>query len=146
MCMYKGYKKLKPIEKFNVTISHMKLKADWPHPHDYSKMPTDYRHINKHLGLVKTLLCSKHTVIALCCTWQSRAPNIDHCAPENWCCPVNLTNDLDPDFFNLDPTLTFTLKQGNSDVKMILALDLELWPTTLTCNPRPAKVKFDPHA
>ncbi len=37
-----------------------------------------YRHTDKHLGLVITLL----VVIALCCTWQSRAPNIHYCAPE----------------------------------------------------------------
>ncbi len=42
-------------------------------------------------------------------------------------------------------TLTLTLKQGNSDVKtQFLALDLDLWPTTLTYNP--ILVKVDPHA
>ncbi len=31
---------------------------------------------DKHLRLVMTL-------IALCCTWKSRAPNIDRCVPRN---------------------------------------------------------------
>ncbi len=52
-----------------------KLKVDRPHPCDYPHTSTDYRHTDKHLGLVMTL-------IAFCCTRQSRAPNIDRCAPE----------------------------------------------------------------
>ncbi len=51
------------------------LKADRPHPRNYLHTPTDYRHTDKYLGLVMTL-------VALCCTRQSRAPNIDRCAPE----------------------------------------------------------------
>ena len=47
---------------------HQKLKADQPHPRDYPYTPTDYRHTDKHLRLVMTL-------IALCCTRQSRAPS-----------------------------------------------------------------------
>ncbi len=36
--------------------------------------------------------------------------------------------------------------QGNSDVKTrILAFDLDLWPTTLTYNPKLAKVKVNLH-
>ncbi len=46
-----------------------KLKADRPLLRDYPQTPT-YRHTDKHLRLVMTL-------IALCCTRQSRAPNID---------------------------------------------------------------------
>ncbi len=51
----------------------------------------DYRHTDKHLRLVMTL-------ISLCCTRQSRAPNIDRCALEIWPRPLTLTNDLDPTF------------------------------------------------
>ena len=72
-------------------------------------------------------------VIALCCTRQSRAPHIDRCAPEIWLWPWSVT-------------LTLTLRQWNSDVKTrYFALDLELWPTTLTYNPNIAKVKLDLH-
>ena len=46
------------------------LKADRLHPRDYPHRPTDYRHTDKHLRLEMTL-------IALYCTQQSRAPNID---------------------------------------------------------------------
>ena len=43
--------------------------------------------------------------------------------------------------------LTLTLKQGNGDARTgFLAFDLDLWPTTLTYNPRLARVKVDPHA
>ncbi len=35
------------------------------------------------------------TPIALYCTLQSRAPNINRCAPENWPWPLTLTRDLD---------------------------------------------------
>ncbi len=44
---------------------HVKLKTDRPHPCDYPHMPTNYRHTDKHLRLVMTLI----------------APNIDRCAP-----------------------------------------------------------------
>ncbi len=53
--------------------------------------------------------------------------------------------------FDLDPwpwprPLTLTLRQCNSDVKTrFLALDLDLWPTTLTYNPNLAKVMVDLH-
>ena len=43
-----------------------KLKADRPHPHNYPHTPTDYKHTDKHLRLIITL-------VALCCTRQSRA-------------------------------------------------------------------------
>ena len=56
-------------------LFHPKLKADQPHPRDYPHTPTNYRHTDKHLRLVMT-------PIALYCTRQSRAPNIDRCAPE----------------------------------------------------------------
>ncbi len=35
-----------------------KLKADRLHLPDYPHMPTDYRHTDKHFGLVMALLCS----------------------------------------------------------------------------------------
>ncbi len=54
----------------------IKLKADRPHPRDYPHTSTNYRHTDKHLRQVMT-------AIALCCTRQSKAPNIDHCTPEN---------------------------------------------------------------
>ena len=80
-------------------------------------------HTNK-LRLVMTL-------IALCCTWQIRAPNFDR-----W--NLTLTSDLSP--WHWPRPLTLTLKQGISDVKkQILAFDLDLWPTTLTYNPSQAQ-------
>ncbi len=98
-------------------------------------MPTDYRHTDKHLRLVITLT-------VLCCTRQSRAPNIDRCAPEIWPWPLTLTHDLWP----WPLTLTLTLRQGKSDVKTrFFAFDLDLWPMTLTYNPILAKVKVDPN-
>ncbi len=74
--------------------------------------------------------------IALCRTRQSRAPNIDRCAPEIWSQPFRLTLTLTP-AFDLDPRpLTLTLKQCNSDAKrQFLTFDLDLWPTTLTYIP-----------
>ena len=33
-----------------------KLNADGPHPRDNPHTPTDYRHTDKHLGLVMTLI------------------------------------------------------------------------------------------
>ncbi len=83
---------------------------------------------HRHLSLVITL-------VALCCTWQGRTPNIDRCAPKF---------DLDPD---LDPwPLTSTLTQSNSEVKTrFLVFDLDLWPMTLAYNPNLAKVKVNLH-
>ncbi len=46
------------------------LKSDRPHPHDYPNTPSDYRHSDRYLRLVMTLI----HVIALCCTRQSRSP------------------------------------------------------------------------
>ena len=60
------------------------LKADWPHPR-YSHTHPDYRHTDKHLRLLMTL-------IALCC----RASNINCCATEICPWPLTLTHDLDP--------------------------------------------------
>ena len=51
------------------------LKADWQHPRNYPPTPTDYRHTDNHLRM-------EMVVVALCCTWHSRAPNIDRCVPE----------------------------------------------------------------
>ncbi len=87
------------------------------------------------------------TPIALFCTRQSRAPNIDRCAPESWPWTLTLTHDLDPDLWPWPRPLTLTLQQGNSGCKTrFLTFDLELWPTTLTYNPILARVKVDPHA
>ncbi len=69
-------------------------------------------------------------VVALCCIRQSRAPNIDRCAPEIWPWPWPLTL-----------TLTLALRQCNSDVKH------DFWHLTLTFDLQPnlAKVKVDLH-
>ena len=105
------------------------LKADWLHPHNYPHTPTHYRHTNKHLRLVMA-------PIALNCTRQSRAPNIDRFAPENWPWPLTLNCDLDLDLDIWPWPLTLTLKQSNSDVKTrFLTFDHDLWPMTLTYNP-----------
>ncbi len=68
-----------------------------------SAYTTDYRHADKHLRLVMTL-------IALCCTRQSS--------------PLTLTliHDLDPDIWPWPQPLTLTLKQGND-------LDLQSQPS-----------------
>ncbi len=75
----------------NESFERFKLKADWSHQRDYQHTPTDYRHTDKHLWLVMTL-------IALCCTRQ--IPNIAR--------NLTLTRPL-------TLTLTPTLKQGNSN-------------------------------
>ncbi len=73
-------------------------------------------------------------LIALGCTQQSRAPNIDRCA-------INLTLS-----FDLDPWPWPLTLQGNSEVKTrLLSFDLDLWPPALTYNPNLAKVKVDIH-
>ncbi len=51
------------------------LKADRPHLRYYPCTLPDYRHTDEHLRLVMTM-------IALCCTRQSQAPNIDCCMPK----------------------------------------------------------------
>ncbi len=105
------------------------IKANRLHPHHYPYMPPDYRHTDQHLKLVMTL-------IALWCTQQSRAPNIDRCVPEIWPWPWFLT-------WHRPLTLTL-IKPGNSDVKTgFLAFDLR--PMTLTCNITLAKVKVELH-
>ena len=86
--------------------------------------------IDKHLRLVMA-----H--IALYCTWQSWAINIDRRAPKYCSWPLTL-KIIDP--------WPLTLNKGNSDVKTrFLAFDLDLWPTTLTYNPNLAKVKVNLH-
>ncbi len=79
-------------ERNKIKLFSYKLKADRPHPRNYPPTPTDYRHTDKHLRLVMVL-------IGLYCTRQSRAPNIDRCAPENWPWPLILTHDLDLDLW-----------------------------------------------
>ena len=66
------------------------LKADRPQPRNYALTRTDYKHTYNHLRLGMV-------VVALCCTQQSRAPNIDRCAPEIRPWPLTLICDLDPD-------------------------------------------------
>ncbi len=61
-------------------------------------------------------------VAALCCTGQSRTPNIDRYAPEIWRQPLTLTHDLDPDLWNWP----------NSDVKNT---NSGIWPWHLTYDP-----------
>ncbi len=56
----------------SVTMEIVQLKANRLHLHDNPHSPTDYRHTDKHLRLVMTL-------IALCCPRQNRTPNIDRC-------------------------------------------------------------------
>ncbi len=51
----------------NKNIKVIILKADRLHPCDYLHMPTGYRHTDKHLRLVLT-------IIAFCCTQQSQDP------------------------------------------------------------------------
>ena len=81
---------------------------------------------DKHLWLVIT-----HTLIALCCTWQSRAPNIDRCAPEIWPRLLTLTRDLDPDLWPWPSSkVAVTLWRSSNDGQ----------------NKRPFWVKLDPHA
>ena len=108
--LYKPYHFSQNLSRFFGSNIRSKLKADRQHPHDYPHMPTNYKHADKHLRLVMIL-------IALCCTQQSRAPNIDQCTPEN--CPWQVTFWPRP--------LILSLKQGNSDVKIpFLAFDLDL--------------------
>ncbi len=91
------------------------VKANRLHPRNYPQTPTDYRHTDNDLRLVMV-------VIALCCTWQSRAPNIDRCVPYIWPWPRSLT---------LTPTFDLDLKASNSDVDtQFLAFYLDFWPTT----------------
>ena len=103
-------------------------KADRPHPRDYPHTPIDYRNTDNHLRLVMG-------AVALCCTRQSRAPNIDHCALEIWC---TLPFDLDPWPWPWPSTLTptFDLKASKQWCKTQF-LVIWPWPMTLT--------KVDPH-
>ncbi len=87
-------------------------------------------------------------LIALCCTWQSRAPNTDGCMPEIWPWTLNLTHELDPNLWPWLRPLALTLKQGKSHEcqTQFLVFDLNLWPTTLPYIANIAKVKVDLHA
>ncbi len=119
-----------PIAYIIMIMTRLALKADRPHPRNYPHMWPDYRHTDKHFRLIMTL-------IALCRTWQSRAPNRN----------MTLTFDLDPRGWPRPLTLTLTFeKQGNMSKHDILQFDLDLWPTTMTYNPTLAWVKVDPHA
>ncbi len=95
--------------------------------------PPYYRCTEKHLRLVMTL-------IALCRTLQSRAPNIECCASKIWPWPWPLT--LTPTWpwpLTLNPTwpwlFTLTLKQGNSDVKTWFFI-IWHWPSTCNLDPQ----------
>ncbi len=46
------------VNKHGIKVCIHVIKVDQPHLH-----PTDYRHTDKHFGLVITVLCSKHTVL-----------------------------------------------------------------------------------
>ena len=95
--------------------------------------------LDNHLRLVML-------VVAQCCTWQSRVPNIDCCTPEIWPWPLSWTRDLDPELWPWSQPLTLILRRCNSDVKtQIWGFDLDLWPMTLTYNPNLTKVKVDLH-
>ncbi len=109
-----------------------KLKADRLHLHDYPQTPNDYRHVHTDNNLRLVMM-----VVALCCTRQSRAPNIDRCAPEIWPWPVTLilTFDLDPDLWHY-PKAMWCKKT---------IFGLWPWPTTMTYNSNLAKVKVDLH-
>ncbi len=79
-------------------------------------------------------------VVALCCTRQSRAPNIDRCAPEIWPWPqtLTLTFDLDPDLWPWPQIKVIGDKQWNKNTSIQCL--------TLTYIARLAKVKVDLHA
>ncbi len=80
------------------------------------------------------------TLIALSCSQQSRAPNIECCMPEIWLWPW-------PWPLTFTPTLDIDFKQGKSHVKRrFLAFDLDQRPTTLTYIANLAKAKVDLHA
>ena len=75
-------------------------------------MPTKYRHTDKHLRLVMTL-------IALFCIRQSRAHKIS----------TAVCQKIDLDLWPWPQRLTLTLKEGNSDVKNTI---FGIWPWLLT--------------
>ncbi len=83
---------IRSTEKYNP-----RLKADRPHSRNYLHTSTDYRHTAKHGRLIMG-------VVALCCNWKSRAPNINRYAPKIW--PLTLTCQLDPDLWPWHLTLT----------------------------------------
>ncbi len=71
-----------------LSLSVYKINADRLHQHNCPHTLTDYRCTDKHLRLLMP-------PIALNCTWQSQALNIDRCIPENWPWPLALTLDLE---------------------------------------------------
>ena len=113
--------------------SNLRIKADRLHLRYYPYKPPDYRHTDKYLRLVIT-------PIALCCTQQSRAPNIDRCTPEIWPLTLTPTFDLDPDLWRWPQGRVTVMSKHNC-----FAFDLDFWSTTLTYNPILAKVKVDSH-
>ncbi len=76
------------------------------HPRYYPYTLPDYRHTDKHLRLVMTLISLFFT----------RSPNIDCCAPEIWPWPLTLT-------------LTFYLKARQQWCQNMI---FDIWPWSLT--------------
>ncbi len=108
-----------------ITQDYQQLKADWPHWRDYPHASTNYRHTDNHPRLVMTL-------IALWCTRQIRASNIDRCTPEIWPWPLTFTRGLHLDHWPWPrPWSKVTVMSKH----VFLAFDLDLWPTTLTYYP-----------
>ena len=108
--------------------THLELKADQPHSRGYPHTPPGYRHTDKTLGPVMTTLYSKFEGNCILPHSASRAVNIDQDTPDIWPCPRPLTS-----------------KQGqrqltDSDVKIEQLTVIDLWPMTLTYNPK-IKVK-----
>ena len=110
-----------------------KLKADQPHTHDYltdwqTPLTDNYSSLlfaalNKAEPLIYRPLCTRNLTLTFDLDLWSLA----------WLLMLTLSFDLN-------------LKQGNSDVKWrFLALDLDLWATTLIYNPNLPKVKVSLH-
>ena len=75
------------LSKTFLSDSVITLKADRPHLCNYQHMPTNYRHTDKHLRLVMTL-------IALSCTRLKPSPKYRLLHARK----LTLTFDLDPYF------------------------------------------------
>ncbi len=61
------------------------IKSRWTASAKLAANAPRFTNTDKYLRLVIVYFASNLIIsIRLCCTWQSRAPNIDHCAPNNW--------------------------------------------------------------
>ncbi len=106
-----------------LTFGFLKLKAERPHPGNYST------HRQR--------------------PWTDHHPNIDRCVLEIWLWSLTLSVTL-TSTFDLDSTFDFDLDHDlrarqQSCQNTIFTIDLDLWPTTLTYNPNLAKVKVNLH-